>query len=138
MDSRGTTFVELMVATVLLASAASMVGSVFLSGSQQSARAQRREEGSVCLQQLMDELRNYVTADTGTVAAAPGGSWALPGDGCGSCWALQPGKHDVTARLPTAWAGVGMEAAMSYTVAGESRNGLTVRRVDARIDWNVR
>ncbi|MBI5208626.1 MAG: hypothetical protein HY927_01475 [Elusimicrobia bacterium] len=134
MGKRGSSLAEVLIATVLLASAVSTVAAVILSGLQQGGLMGTREQVALLTQGLLGELENYVTADPAPSPEAPGGSWALPGDSC-ACWALEERTHDVTARLPSELR-ERFGARMSYTVTVEDRAGKAVRRVEARVDWN--
>jgi hypothetical protein len=114
--------------------------SALLTTSLLSGRSQDQEQAAVSLNQLFQELRNYVTADTSPSTDAPGGAgatgWQLPGDAC-NCWALDAAHtHDVTARLPAPMAAQG--AKMTYTVSLVPVNGLEARQVTATLTWTPR
>jgi Tfp pilus assembly protein PilV len=133
----GAVLVEIIISVLLTAVAVSAILGAMLSTSQQAARSQARERAALCLYQLVQELRNYVTADASPNPDAPGGGgadgWRLPGDACG-CWALDETQpHDVSARLPAELAQSG--ATMSYTVQVVPVNGLQSRQVTATLNW---
>jgi Tfp pilus assembly protein PilV len=127
------TLAEVLVSTLLIAIAVATVAAIFVSGGQQDVRIERSTLASTQLQQLLEELENFTTADSSNAADGPGGGWTLAGDTCG-CWALQEGTHDVTARLPASLRN-DAGARLTYTVAVEDRNGSPVRRVDAVLTW---
>ncbi|MCX5795196.1 MAG: hypothetical protein NTY77_06875 [Elusimicrobia bacterium] len=136
----GAALVEIVISLLLAGIAVSAIMSAMLSTSLQSGRSQGREQAALCLTQLLQELKNYVTADTADSPDAPGGAgpagWALPGDACG-CWALDETRtHDVTARLPAQLAQYG--AKMTYAVKVVTVNGLDTRQVTATLTWTPR
>ena len=142
----GAVLVEIIIAVLVTSIAVSAIMSALLSAAMQSGRSTESEQASLYLNELLEDLRNYVTADTSPGADAPGlpttgpqarpgeKSWRLPGDAC-ECWALNPGGHDVTEYLdPGFRAKYG--ARMSYTVSVKRINGQDTRQVDARITWS--
>jgi len=140
VNSRGATLVELLMAVIVLAIAVSMTAGLMLSGGGQAERPKRKEEVSLYIGALMDELKNYVAAPAaGSVEpgpdeeAAPGGNWRIPGDAC-NCWALKEGAHDVTASerfLPKEFRKT-HNARLTYNV---TLNPDQTRRVDVTLDW---
>jgi Tfp pilus assembly protein PilV len=137
--SRGVALFEVVISVMLLSMAASGVFGALLVASRQTASGPDREQATLQVEALLDELRNFVTADSGAGPDAPGTAagavrtWKIAGDSCG-CWALAEGTHDVTERLPENLR-LDRGARMSYTVAVVTVNGLAVRRVHARLDW---
>lgn len=138
---RGSALVEVIIAVLLLAMAGAAVFGALVTASRQGATGPEREQASLQVEALLDELRNFTTADTSEIPSAPGDvhgssrTWTISGDAC-NCWALAAGPHDVTARLPASLR-VGRQARLGYTVAEETVNGLLVRRVNARLDWET-
>ncbi|MBI5241825.1 MAG: hypothetical protein HY926_15235 [Elusimicrobia bacterium] len=137
MGRRGSALVEVVISVLLTGVAVSAIMSAMMTASAQSGRSQEREQAALCLTQLLQELRNYVTADTDPSPDAPGGAgpdgWRLRGDACG-CWALdETREHDVTERLPAALVQAG--AKMSYRVRIVTVNGLETREVAAALTW---
>ena len=133
----GAALVEVIISVLLMAVAVSAIMSAMVSTSLQSGRSQDREQVALCLTQLLQELKDYVTADPAPSPDAPGGAgpdgWQLPGDAC-NCWALDETRnHDVTARLPAPLAQAG--ARMSYAVKVVQANGLDTRQVTATLTW---
>ena len=134
---RGAALVEVVISLLLIGVAVSAIMSAMLATSLQSVRSQDREQAALCMTQLLQELKNYVTADTAANPDAPGGAgptgWQLPGDAC-NCWALDETRtHDVTARLPAQLAQYG--AQMTYAVRAVTVNGLDTRQVTATLTW---
>jgi Tfp pilus assembly protein PilV len=132
--------VEIIISLLLIGVAVSSVMSAMLSTSLQSGRSQDQEQSALCLNQLLQELRNYVTADISPNPDAPGGGgasgWSLPEDTCGNnCWALAAGKHTIdVAQAPTACANA---TAISYLVTPVTLNNKnTISQVTAQITWN--
>ena len=137
---RGAALVEIVISLLLIGVAVSAIMSAMLSTSLQSSRSQDREQAALCLNQLLQELKNYVTADTSSNPDAPNGAdaagWQLPGDAC-NCWALDETQtHDVTSRLPAPLAQDG--AKMTYAVRVVTVNGLDTRQVTATLTWTPR
>jgi Tfp pilus assembly protein PilV len=138
MRRPGAALVEVVISVLLTGIAVSAITSAMLATSLQAGLGQDREQAALCLNQLLQELRSYVTADTAPSPDAPGGAgadgWQLPGDACG-CWALDETRaHDVTARLPPQLAEAG--ASMSYAVRVVNVNGLGTREVTATLTWS--
>lgn len=135
-DERGSILAEALIAALLMGIAVSSVVGGLLSASRSGGRSANRERAAMCTQQLLNELKNYVTADPSPRPEAPGfpaGTWNLPGDPCG-CWALQEGVHDATALLPADFrsrAG----ASMRYTVSVVDVSGEPLRRVQVSVSW---
>lgn len=135
---RGGALVEVVIATLLLAITVTGVFAALLTAGTQSGSLVEREDASLHIDRLLDELRNYVTSDTTPTVDAPGTpagaqrTWSLPGDSC-ACWALQEGAHDVSARLPAALRARG--ATLGYDVSVVTVNGSPLRRVTARMTW---
>ena len=143
---RGAALVEVVISLLLIGVAVSAIMGTMLSTSLQSGpagRIQNQEQAALCLNQLLQELKNYVTADyTTSNPDAPGGAgaagWTLPEDTCSglgsNCWALAPGTHnlDVT-KAPPACAQNG--ATMTYAVQVVTVNGLDTRQVTATLTW---
>ena len=136
---RGAVLVEMLIAGLLLSIAVSAVIGALLGTAQASSKADQREEISLFTNQLLQELKNYVTADYTPVVGAPGvqsggkGTWRLPGDPC-NCWALQVGTHNASSLLPSDWK-TKYRAKMIYTVSIVRLNNLDTRRVDVQVDW---
>ena len=136
---KGGALVEVIISGLLIAIVAAAVMSAVLSSSRNLSRVQTREDVALNLSQLLEELKNYVTADTGIIQGAPGdsaGSWHLRGDSCEACWALAEGRHDVTGRLD-AELRQKCNASLSYNVTVVDVNGLPTRRVEARLEWRT-
>ena len=131
---RGGALIEVVVAVLILALTVPGIFGALLTASAQTTVSTEHERASLEVQSLLDELRDFVTANADPSAEAPGeaGTWHITGDDCG-CWALQAGNHDVTTRLPADIRARG--ARMRYTVDVLMVNGQAVRRVNARLDW---
>jgi Tfp pilus assembly protein PilV len=135
---RGAALVELLVAGIVLAFAVSALVGAMLGTSRASHRSKGRETAALYTTMLLEELKNYVTADASPREGAPGdppGSWKLKGDPCG-CWALMEGAHDASALLPSEFRDKA-KARLTYTVNVETvgAEGDEVRTVEARLDW---
>jgi len=129
--------VEVIISVVLTGIAVSAIMGALLSTTLQSGRSQDREQAALSLNQLLQELKNYVAADTTLDPDAPGGAgpagWRLPGDAC-NCWALDETRaHDVSSRLPARLTQDG--AQMTYAVNVVTVNGLDTRQVTATLKW---
>ena len=138
MKRRGSALVEVMIAGLLIAIVATASVSALFTGARNNSRIQAHEDAALAVSHLLADLRNYVTAETAASEDAPGdppGSWHLPGDACGSCYALSEGEHDVKARLPEDLR-LRFGATLRYTVVVENINDQDVQRVQARMDWS--
>lgn len=134
---RGAALVEIIISMLLIGVAVSAMMSAMLSTSLQSGRSEDREQNALCLNQLLQEVRNYVTADTSSSPDAPNGAgpkgWTLPGDTCNNCWALAQGKHTIAVdQAPAACANA---TAISYVVTPVTVNNDTINQVTAQITW---
>jgi len=100
VSRKGFSLLEIMVASIILGmvavTCATIVMSTYSSFSKDKARYLIAQEAN----NLKEELKNYVTADLSITLKAPGKPpWHLPDDtSCTDCWALEEGKHEVTAR----------------------------------------
>ena len=137
---RGAALMEVIISVLLIGIAVSTIMGSVLSTSLQSGHSRDREQAAVSLNQLLQELKNYVTADSTTPnnPDAPGtgpAGWTLPGDACDTCWALDPAfnPHDVSSRLPQSLTQNG--AKMTYTVNVVPVNGLNTSLVTATLTW---
>jgi len=135
----GAALVEVLVSCLLLATVAAAVMSAVLSASENIERVQALEDVQLNLTRLLEDIKSYVTAETGPLQNAPGdppGSWHLPGDSCAACWALSEGRHDVSGRLDPQFKQK-YGASLHYDVSVVEFNGLPTRRVEARLDWSM-
>jgi hypothetical protein len=131
---------EVMVSVLLLSVAVSAVAGSMLTGNGQSANLQVKEQALLSVDQLLQSLGNYVSADTSdaTKSFAPGGCWNLkdptkPAD-CPAGWALdETASHDATFLLPSAVRSAPYLGKLGYTVAVDPTTGL--RTVSAQMAW---
>jgi len=134
----GAALVEVVVGSMVLAMAAAIVGNVLLSSFvvKNYDRVRFTLAGETVA--LKEALKNYVTADTHVTLNAPGvPPWHMPEDSsCSGCWALAPGTHDVTQRLPVELRSK-YAATLKYTVAGRSYKGRGVSYVKVEANWNI-
>lgn len=132
--SKGAVMVELVVAAILVAVAVTAMTSVVLQGSGHRGKMQRRERGMLHAGQLLNDLKNYVTADpsAATQGSAPNQCWNLrPGGMTSPCpggWALSPGQHDASFMLPAELRNAPINATLTYnvTVGGTGNRAVTV------------
>lgn len=83
---RGFTLAEVMIGILLTALVVSAVMGVALTARRDSPRADRKMAATYAAKQLMDDLKNYITASLDAGAGpGPGNSWAFPGDAGASC-----------------------------------------------------
>lgn len=133
---RGSSLVEVMIATLLLSVAVSLITISVLNAMLIQTRVGKKEVVVNSIDRLLVELRNYVTEDTSPRAGAPGsppGSWKLPGDTC-NCWALKTGiTHNGKFFLPAKFVGNPHNATLTYQVT-LGPNG--TRRVNASFDMD--
>jgi Tfp pilus assembly protein PilV len=132
---RGGAMIEVVISVLILALAVPGIFGAMLSATGQTSVSVEQERAALEVQSLLEELRNYVTANPAS-SEGPGaaGGWVLPGDSC-ACWALQAGDHEATERLPRDLRDRG--ARLRYTVDLVAVNGEPVRRVHARVDWGT-
>ncbi len=136
---RGAALVEIIISLLLIGVAVSAIMSAMLSTSVQSTQSKGRERTALCLNQLLQELRNYVTAETSSSPDAPGGAgasgWKLPKDTCSglgaNCWALAVGSHNLDLTQARAVCGQNLDA-MKYDVTA-GPNGTF--QVAATVTW---
>lgn len=138
-NNRGFSLIEVMIGTLLMGLVATSVFGVALSTSQNSGRIGRKTAASLVGRKIMEQLKNYVTADTiGTTGpgAAPNG-WGFPGDDC-ACYAFSTGTHnlDATLWLPEL-AGPPYNAKLSYTVTNAATGNGNQPTVSLNIGWNA-
>ncbi len=98
---KGFTLAEVLIATVLVCIVAMGALSVAVTGRMGPGRMSRRAAAAMSVQRLSETLKNFVAADTLTVAGpggAPANGWSLPGDAC-SCNALSSGAHTLDPKL---------------------------------------
>lgn len=132
----GVALVELLVAMLLVALAVSAVAGSLLSVSRNRGRLERREQGLLHVNQLLQELKRFVSSDPSAQTAdmAPEGCWNFrdppPAGACLPGWALSDGAHDASFLLPGAWRAE-FGARLTYTVSRPA--GLP--EVAARLNW---
>jgi Tfp pilus assembly protein PilV len=131
----GSALVEIMIATLLVGIAVSAIAGAMITTSMSSPRARSQTQAAVYADDVLEELKNFVTADQNpnSEAPGPGNSYLLSGDACG-CYALQPGVHDVSSRLDATFRAT-YNASMTYTVADVNVNGQTLKTVTVRVNW---
>lgn len=140
--SYGGTLVEMIISILILATAVTAMAIGLINGPAQFANLQHKERMALAANGLLQELKNYVTADAAPVLGAPGdldalgrGTWHLPGDNCPDnsyrCWALAPGTHDGSSFLPADLKAAPYNAKLLYTVTMVA--GLP--KVDATVTW---
>jgi len=134
----GSTLIEVVVGAMILVMAAAVIGNVMLSTFMVKRSDKLRYDLSVETAALREHLKNYVTADTSIVSNAPGfPPWHMPEDSsCASCWALSPGVHDVTSRLP-AGLRADYKATLKYTVSIKDYHGRNVSNVRIETSWEL-
>ncbi|MFA6318606.1 MAG: hypothetical protein WC943_14450 [Elusimicrobiota bacterium] len=125
MGERGTTFVEVSIAMLLVAIITGSVFSVAITARQGGGRAMRRIIADQAARQLTERLRGYVSGDTTQTAIDWGfrgpssgmvavDNWSLHGapainddagivDSMGSVHALAVGTHTLSAGILPAW-----------------------------------
>jgi hypothetical protein len=145
---RGAALVEVVISMLLIMVAvAAIMGSMLASSLQTgpsngqagpSGVDQHQEQATLCLNQLLQELKNYVTADHTTYTQdAPNGAaaagWTIPGDTCSNCWALTPGQHTINVAQAQSTSACANAASLSYTVTSNSDG---TSQVVANITWN--
>lgn len=136
--SRGSTLIEVVISILIVAVVTMSVFSVALVGRQSKGRATRRAAAAFAQRRLLEELKNYITADIEAVpgpGAFPNG-WGLPGDHCG-CWALTAGTHrlDADVWLPQL-AGRPYNGVISYLVTTEAVSVGDLPTVTASVAWD--
>lgn len=131
---RGSAQLEVLISVLLLAVAAAAVFAALLSSSYQTKTASDREQASLQIENLLDELRNFTTADKTGPGPATDNTWKVYGDSCAGCAALDPGLHDVSSRLPAAM--LARNATLTYTVSPTTVNGVTLNQVSVQLDWD--
>jgi hypothetical protein len=158
IDSRGSMIVELIVAVLILAVAVAVMLGGMLQSAGNKVRVQDKEMGTIFLNQLLQSLGNYVTADPSDVTKdrAPNCCWNFLPPGTTACgapancpagsgWALDEaypaagacaaaGCHDVSAVfLPAELRAPPHNATLIYTVTINPLTGL--RDVGADLKW---
>jgi hypothetical protein len=130
---RGATIVEVIMSVLLVASIAVVCATVSITGRANEYRLRKRVAAGLAAQRLLEELKGYVTADV-DAAPGPGGppnGWGLPGDLCGECEALRPGRHRIDAGvwMPELAQSTGT---LSYVVSLSSADQPTV---ELEVSW---
>ncbi|HBL16002.1 MAG: hypothetical protein A2X36_05450 [Elusimicrobia bacterium GWA2_69_24] len=135
---RGAALAELLVSILILAFAISAVAGVMFTTKLRASASEDQEAAVRHVDMLLQDLRNYVTADTSPIPEAPGApAWHLPSDqSCVACWALSSGVHDVTPRLPAALRDPPRSGRLTYTVTDVVMNGETLPQVTAELRWD--
>jgi type II secretory pathway pseudopilin PulG len=138
---RGAVMVEVLVATLLLGLSMSAMLGGMISLPLQSEKLESRERAALYTNQLLQELRNYVTGSPIAVAGAPGNPpWHMPADTCAglpkNCWALEEGLHDVSALLPGDLRAKPLRAKLKYEVTVRVIGGRELRDVRAFMEWD--
>jgi hypothetical protein len=149
LGRRGTAMAEMLVATLLVALAVSMVMGALLNAPTQGKRSEISEKAHSGADLLLETLANYTRdpqAASDPEATPPGvPAWHLPGDACtalpADCWALAACPtgadcHTATAMLPGDFRAAPYNATMSYRVWTETSNGETIRNVSATVNWD--
>ncbi len=111
-DNRGFLLVEVIIATILIATMVMGVFMVVISGFTSSKSGSVRHRISLETRKVQEELKDYNSAEwtDPTIEGAPGidgEKWRLAGDPCtvcpdtgtgpdGTCWALDDGDHCAT------------------------------------------
>ncbi|MBI5210544.1 MAG: hypothetical protein HY927_11290 [Elusimicrobia bacterium] len=140
---RGTTFLEVSIAMLLVAVVAGSVFSIALTTRRSSGRSMRRLAADQAALQLNQRLKSFITQDTNTGVSVlnltgPGSgasTWSLddavvddrgdsfvPGAGCtgggvcNNCYALSLGTHCVRGILPLWLSGPPFNASIRYVV----------------------
>lgn len=149
----GFSLVEVMVAILLTAIIVTSVFAVAVTAQKSSGVFDRKVITNYAASQLLDRLRNYVTASTSGAGTdrGPNGtgaqSWTLPGDsctGCGgspNCYALDADEaclHDVTTMLPQTLRDPPYNMTMTYQVTDYPDNCAPKDckyEVDVNITW---
>ncbi len=112
MNDAGSSFLEVVIAMLLVAVMASSVFSVALTAMSGGGQTMREFVADQASRQLSQTLKNYVTGDpTNTWIKGPGGgpnAWSMdnPTAGiddtsCVNCYALLNGTHPITGYMPS-------------------------------------
>lgn len=132
---RGSSLIEVIIATLLLAMMTVPIMAVTLTGGALTGKTERRLYASTAAARLAETLKAYVVADT-TLIAGPNGDWALPGDSSGLN-ALEAGHHDLS---PEIWvpelAGAPYFATVAYDVSVRQTPQGPLPDVSFDIRWN--
>lgn len=108
-DSKGYTLVEVMIGILLVAVVVTSVFSLVLTSQTTSKKSGRKAQGQYYMRQAMEQLKAYVTADSGDgirgpqgvgTVGDPDGPWKFPGDSHPGTALDSSGEHDITSMLP--------------------------------------
>jgi type II secretory pathway pseudopilin PulG len=115
---QGQTLIEVIVATMVAAMAATAMFSVTLSSSVSGGRSDRREVGSALIHSAQEQLKVFVSADpNSSFSPNVGGKWAKDAS---NAWALQSGvTHDLGSLLAGLAIYQGRNPSFTYTVQNE-------------------
>ena len=142
----GAILAEMLAALLMVMIGVSSLLGAMLSLPRQQKATKNWALANLCVNSVTEELRNYVKPEafTEAIPAAPMDTsvdppipWHLRGDTCADCWALAPGNHDGTQAMLPQCRAPPFSATLTYTVAVVSVNGLSTRKVDARIEWQT-
>lgn len=115
MDERGASVIEVLVAAVIVAIAATSVFGVAAATLRAQTDLDPFEAAAASVESLQSALKNYVAADRSDPSWGPNGSWSLPGDVVADALALgvtHDGSRFLDPRLVRARPG----ARLSYVV----------------------
>ncbi|MDD2805391.1 MAG: hypothetical protein PHV33_07535 [Elusimicrobiales bacterium] len=135
---RASALIEVVLGSIILAMAVAALGGILLSSFRVKDSGQVRFSLAEYSAALKEDLKNYVTADTSITLNAPGSPpWHMPEDAsCAACWALSPGTHDVSSRLPSDLRTT-YGATLKYVVTNSTYKGRTGLNVKISTDWTA-
>ncbi len=145
MNDAGSTFLEVVIAMLLVAVMASSVFSVALTAMSGGGQTMREFVADQASRQLSQTLKNYVTGDnTSTWIRGPGGganAWSMdnPTAGindtsCVNCYALSDGTHTITGYMP-GWFESTYNGTLSYWV-DRPQAGVNMPIVVITVKWD--
>lgn len=129
-----------MVAMLLTSIMVTSVFSVALTVKTGGSKGERKIKAAAGARQVAAQLKNYVTGDaTPGAISGPGvgpGGWSMPGDACGTCYALAAGSHTLTGVLPQTFEAPPFNAQVLYFISWtDTVNGRPVPSVSITTTW---